>query len=184
MENMTLTQRHEGREQSVLSNMSHLSCMLSYGTRCFNRTIWGTGNLQFSVCLCFPFFAVNSLAVTWWMFVYQSKRYSLSKDSDPDSPLTLPCFLPLFFLFSYLVFFPFSLYFIMCTISFLLLPFHNLVPISLTLPLPLSDLTLSDTIFLYIWLSEVMQGWLRCSKSNLDHCDYSLVGSLPWVGQS
>lgn len=126
MENLTLPWKHEGRELSVLSNMSHLSSTLSYGTRCFNRTIWGTGNLQSSACLCL---AVN-LAMTWWMSEYQSKRFSLTKDPDPVFLLSLP--LALLLICSsitssvFLLFFPVILYAVSFVSLFLLVPVHCL----------------------------------------------------------
>lgn len=100
MENVTLTAKHESREPSVLSDMSHLSSMLSYGTRCFNRTTRGTGNLQSFISLCLP----------PWLFSDEmmddavSEHLTSLKDPYPDSSPSLPVLtcvsslsLPLFF---------------------------------------------------------------------------------------
>lgn len=77
----------EGREGSKISC---LSFSLSYGTRCRNRTVEGAGNLQFSVLG--SLLAVNNLAMSWWMLVYQSNRLSITKESDPASSLSRPLF--------------------------------------------------------------------------------------------
>lgn len=96
----------KGREPSVLSKMSRPESSLSYGTWCFNRTIWGTGNAHLSVCLCLP--SLRRLVAGWWMAAYQSKQCSPLWRAWPRLPpllpfLTLP---PIFgtFRLSYLVY--------------------------------------------------------------------------------
>lgn len=137
-----------------------------------------------ALCLSLlPSSSVNSLAMTWWMLVYQSRRFSLTKDLVPDSPLSLL----VFFLHSSLNSSVFPLF------SSLL---DHVCYLFFAFPFPRLGLHFSHTspaflwpdsfriYFLCIWLSEVMQGWLRFSKSNLDHCDYSLVWSLSLGGSN